>query len=473
MSTDPERSIGSELLSRAREEYRSGSLRSAWAAVVAASAHAREVGDPVLLADAALVITSEPLGEWDLAARRHALCAEALLRAADLDHDRVERLRALQEVTRSAWTRDDAPVAAIAVDRPESRSAVLHARHRAAIGAGRPQDSLAIADDLAALASATARREDAAWAALWRLDAYCRLGDRLRLDSEMMALASIAAELDSPAWRWRLAAARTTVALLDGYVDDVAGRAAEALRLGLEAGIDDARLVDLIVRSAVAVQTGTALAAVETEIRHALAGAPLFAQGWRAVVLLELGRTDDALTVWRALAPRLPELPRDSLEWLVATAGFAALCTAADDTASARYLVEMLTPAAEQHVTAGILTPYEGPVALALGSLAVTLGDREAARAHYAAALRLSEEMHAPHFAARARSALDALAGRVGPLTARENDIALLVADGLTNRQIATRLYISERTVENHVGHILRKLDASGRAGIAARIAGR
>jgi DNA-binding CsgD family transcriptional regulator len=43
-----------------------------------------------------------------------------------------------------------------------------------------------------------------------------------------------------------------------------------------------------------------------------------------------------------------------------------------------------------------------------------------------------------------------------------------LVADGLTNREIGQRLFISERTAQNHVQHILAKLDFTSRAQIAA-----
>nr|MBA3491001.1 response regulator transcription factor [Rubrobacteraceae bacterium] len=46
-----------------------------------------------------------------------------------------------------------------------------------------------------------------------------------------------------------------------------------------------------------------------------------------------------------------------------------------------------------------------------------------------------------------------------------------LVARGLPNRQIAQELSISERTVENHVHKILKKLGFSSRAGIAAWVA--
>ena len=59
-----------------------------------------------------------------------------------------------------------------------------------------------------------------------------------------------------------------------------------------------------------------------------------------------------------------------------------------------------------------------------------------------------------------------------GLLANREADVARLVADGLTNKQIGARLFISERTVDSHVRSILNKLGFSSRAQIAAWVAG-
>jgi DNA-binding NarL/FixJ family response regulator len=59
------------------------------------------------------------------------------------------------------------------------------------------------------------------------------------------------------------------------------------------------------------------------------------------------------------------------------------------------------------------------------------------------------------------------------PLTRRERKVATLIGWGLTNRQIALELSVSERTVENHVGKILKKLGFSSRAQIAAWVAQR
>ena len=56
-------------------------------------------------------------------------------------------------------------------------------------------------------------------------------------------------------------------------------------------------------------------------------------------------------------------------------------------------------------------------------------------------------------------------------LTAREREVSVLIADGLTNREIAARLVVSKRTVDAHVEHMLSKLGFSSRTQIAGLIA--
>jgi non-specific serine/threonine protein kinase len=56
----------------------------------------------------------------------------------------------------------------------------------------------------------------------------------------------------------------------------------------------------------------------------------------------------------------------------------------------------------------------------------------------------------------------------VKPLTEREREVARLVAEGLSNREIAERLVVSERTAEWRVQRSLQKLDFRSRAQIAA-----
>ncbi|MBT2227792.1 helix-turn-helix transcriptional regulator [Nonomuraea sp. NEAU-A123] len=63
----------------------------------------------------------------------------------------------------------------------------------------------------------------------------------------------------------------------------------------------------------------------------------------------------------------------------------------------------------------------------------------------------------------------------VGPpaLTARERQVAELVSQGLTNRAVAERLHLSQKTVETHVARIFSKFDVRSRVALARRMAGR
>jgi DNA-binding CsgD family transcriptional regulator len=67
----------------------------------------------------------------------------------------------------------------------------------------------------------------------------------------------------------------------------------------------------------------------------------------------------------------------------------------------------------------------------------------------------------------------DAVGDLESPLTKREREVATLLTEGLTNREIGERLYLSEWTIATHVRNILAKLDLSSRAQIAAWVASR
>ena len=61
---------------------------------------------------------------------------------------------------------------------------------------------------------------------------------------------------------------------------------------------------------------------------------------------------------------------------------------------------------------------------------------------------------------------------RLWELTPREREVAALVAEGLTNPEIAGRLGIGEQTARTHVSNVLSKLGVSSRREVAGRLGG-
>jgi DNA-binding CsgD family transcriptional regulator/tetratricopeptide (TPR) repeat protein len=113
--------------------------------------------------------------------------------------------------------------------------------------------------------------------------------------------------------------------------------------------------------------------------------------------------------------------------------------------------------------------PYESARArVAIARACQALGDADGAAIELATARKAFEELGAlPD-----RDRVDALAGSSpaapGGLSPRELEVLRLVAGGGTNRDIATNLGISERTVDRHVSNIFTKLDVSSRAAATA-----
>ncbi len=114
----------------------------------------------------------------------------------------------------------------------------------------------------------------------------------------------------------------------------------------------------------------------------------------------------------------------------------------------------------------------------------VNAGDREGARAAFTRALELYGSLGAAMDAARLQARFRTYGIRRGPqakhrhvrsgwesLTATETKIAALVENGLSNPDIAAKLFLSRRTVATHVSHILKKLNVQSRTDIAREAA--
>jgi DNA-binding CsgD family transcriptional regulator len=97
------------------------------------------------------------------------------------------------------------------------------------------------------------------------------------------------------------------------------------------------------------------------------------------------------------------------------------------------------------------------------------------ARVELRAALRLFREFGVDAFADRAQVELEATGERIRPraadsvprLTPQESQVARLAAEGLSNREIAARLFIGQSTVEYHLVKVFRKLEVRSRTQLA------
>lgn len=104
----------------------------------------------------------------------------------------------------------------------------------------------------------------------------------------------------------------------------------------------------------------------------------------------------------------------------------------------------LLKDAPPEELLEAIRTVYRGDAVIAPSTTRRLLD-------HVAPLLRTSGTAGSPHAAA------------VASLTPREHEVFTLIAQGLSNPEIAAKLFLSEATVKTHVGHILAKLDARDR----------
>jgi DNA-binding CsgD family transcriptional regulator len=123
----------------------------------------------------------------------------------------------------------------------------------------------------------------------------------------------------------------------------------------------------------------------------------------------------------------------------------------------------------------GLPLPFErARTLLALGSAQRHAGERRAARETLEEALALFGRLGASLWAERTRRELRRISGRApsrGELTATERRVAELVAEGMTNREVAAALYVTPRTVEGTLTRVYMKLGVRSRTELARRLA--
>jgi DNA-binding NarL/FixJ family response regulator len=114
--------------------------------------------------------------------------------------------------------------------------------------------------------------------------------------------------------------------------------------------------------------------------------------------------------------------------------------------------------------------PFElGRTLLVKGMIERRAKQKSAARQTLSQALGIFDHLGAPLWAGKARQELSKIAarGRANGLTGTERSVAALVAQGRTNREIASAMFVTENTVQTHVRHVFQKLGVRSRTELA------
>ena len=186
-----------------------------------------------------------------------------------------------------------------------------------------------------------------------------------------------------------------------------------------------------------------------------------------AELLLEAGRIDDAVRIvdtWEADASRVAR------DWVLAhvTRCRGLVAAAEGDVPRAGALLEQ---AVEQHEHVG--DPFgKARALLGLGVVRRRARKKRDARDAIQVALDGFEQLGAANWAEKARSELGRIGGRTREegLTAAERRVAVLVAEGRTNREVAAALFVTERTVASHLSHVYAKLGVRSRTELSREL---
>lgn len=518
------------LLGLARALYLTADVAGALTACQQAAEAAEDIGRPDLVAEAALV--TEPsffIPETDQILRH--LCERALglldatcpARKARVLARLAEVCMALGDDQRAESASQQALVLAEHCGEQTALVAALQARQEVCSGPDDLEERADLAERMLAVAGQPASPGVELCGHLARVDAALERGDLSLVAHEIEAAARCAEHAGGRMAHWLLLRSQAVLAQAQARFADARRLAEEASDTVAPLGHPTAHIVwsgflsttahhvghdtESLASSGLAQGTGAALQFPTAGVIRALAP---------AVVLAEIGRVSEAATIYRSLGPVAEWRPSPHATLFTYAFGISlAIMLGADDDVAV--LHDRLAPYRGHHVVSGVCSiAYFGPVELWLGVATAHLdlldnavadlehaakacavsgaagfhvesrlelarvlarrsapGDHSRARRLAAEAGRQAAALGMPPIAAQAHRLIDRLdSSRTAlPLTPREREVAQLVAEGMTNRQIAARLFLSERTAQNHVQHILDKLGLPNRSQIAVLVA--
>jgi len=500
------------LLDDAKSRFAAGEIRESCGLALQASELAREAADTRALADAALVVAAVP--DPGAAAAVERMAGLAL---ASVDQDQLAlRARLESQLSVALHLREQFEPAqkhaelALALaeqsgDLPALADA-LHARGLAMAGTAEAGSLLALGDQMleAAIGCGAAGAELAA--RVWRVDALIRMGRTEQAGHEIDSIDVLAARSRSRLALWNAHLCRAGLYQAIGRLAEAESEARiarDVLPASQRPHTEPLFIAQLML---IATDLGQEPAEIGAARANAV-GTSLIAVAMTGRYDLEMGDDAGAMVAFESVRARIDRVQLDR-RGLPTLAAELQLAVAARDIAVVADLRRRLEPYADAMIASSL--GAVGPVSYYLSAAELALGNIDAAIGHAQSAIELTAEggfgpwlarsraIHAEALRARggaddmrraahsarladiaaaqlgmvrlkARTAalVERLAARTR-LSRRELEIAGLVSDGLSNREISSALGVAERTVETHVQNILTKLDFHSRTEVAA-----
>jgi DNA-binding CsgD family transcriptional regulator len=484
--------------------------------------------DRLLLGRTALVMEATGEVEWDAEICR--VCEQALA-GDDLPGDLRARVSSRYaqalvyggQYERAGEVSRDALAAAEAADDPLALVDALRARQLACCAPEGVTERAGLARRMLEAAGTTGSAWVEMWGRLWRIDTLFETGQLRLVQRELADLDICLERVRDPQGRWHWTHCAATLALATGRFTDAARLGEESYQLLRDLGHPIAFGAYSVILGQAGMLIGCDRSGMTELFRHipdrlrpeavdtTRGVSTIFPALTLALIRLQQGDRAGAEAAYALAGPVRSWTPTPALR-LSAWGHGLTVVIPLGRTGDIEFLAARFEPFRGQHVANGAGGGvYMGPVELQLGRAAAALGRLDAAvadlqtaatacdangargcavqaRVELAAALARRQ---APGDQEQARAALNAAAGEaerlgmvpfteqierlraqraapVSPLSPRELEVARLVARGMTNKQIGEALYVSERTAENHVQHILTKLGLRNRSQIAA-----